>query len=67
MIKQLLRNHVTRSGKLDTVKVFRALLQYGNMKDCDTGFSPVTMLFGREVQDLLSQVLGRETMGWSSC
>ena len=35
-MKRLIRDNVTMTGKLDTVKFSRALLQYRNTKDRDT-------------------------------
>ena len=52
-VKRLLKTNVSITGKLDTAKVSRALLQYRNTKDRDTGFSPAMMLFGRELRDFL--------------
>ena len=36
MMKWIIRDNVTMTGKLDTAKFFRALLQYRNTRDRDT-------------------------------
>ena len=52
-MKRLIRDNVTITGKLDTIKFSRALLQYRNTKDRDTGKSPAEFLLGRTLRDFL--------------
>jgi hypothetical protein len=59
-IKRLLKENMTITGKLDTTKMSRALLQYRNTADRDTGLSPAQALFGRELRDFLPR--GKETL-----
>ena len=52
-MKRLIRDNVTITGKLDTIKFSCALLQYRNTKDRDTGKSPAEFLLGRTLRDFL--------------
>ena len=52
-MKQLIRNNVGLEGALDTVKMGRALSQYRNIPDRDTGRSPAQVVFGRMIRDFL--------------
>ena len=52
-MKRLIRDNVTVTRRLDTVKFSRALLQYRNTKDRDTGKSPAEFLLGRALRDFL--------------
>ena len=46
-MKRLIRDNVTYNGNLDTVKFSKAILQYRNTKDRDTGKSPAEFLMGQ--------------------
>ena len=52
-MKRLIRSNIGLQGALDTVKMGRALLQYRNTPDRDTGRSPAQVVFGRMVRDFL--------------
>ena len=52
-MKRLIRSNLGRDGDLDTVKMGRALLQYRNTPDRDTGRSPAQVVFGRMIRDVL--------------
>ena len=52
-MKRLIRNNVGVEGAFDTVKMGRALLQYRNTPDRDTGRSPAQAVFGRMIRDFL--------------
>ena len=52
-MKRLIRDNVSLTGNLDTVKLSRALLQYRNTRDRDIGKSPAEMLMGRQLRDFL--------------
>ena len=51
--KRLLRAHISPTGTLDTVEITKALLQYRNTPDRDTGISPAQMLYNRKLPDFL--------------
>ena len=51
--KRLLRAHMNPTGTLETVDITKALLQYRNTPDRDTGISPAQMLYGRKLPDFL--------------
>ena len=51
--KRLLRAHMSPTGTLDTVEITKALLQYRNTPDRDTGISPAQMLYNRKLPDFL--------------
>ena len=52
-VKRMLRDNLTVTGKLDRVKFSRALLTYRNTPDRDTGVSPASALYGRQLRDFL--------------
>lgn len=52
-VKRMMKENVSLTGKLETTKMSRALLQYRNTVDRDTGFSPAVALLGRELRDFL--------------
>ena len=51
--KRMLRDNMSPSGELNNVAVTRAVLQYRNTPDRDTGLSPAYMLLGRQLRDFL--------------
>jgi hypothetical protein len=51
--KRLLRENISPSRELNNVAVTRAVLQYRNTPDKDTGLSPAYMLLGRQLKDFL--------------
>ena len=51
--KRLLRENTSITGELDSVAVTKALLQYRNTPDRDTGMSPAELLYGRKLKDFL--------------
>jgi hypothetical protein len=52
-MKRLIRSNVGPGGTLDTVKMSRALMEYRNTPDRDTGLSPAQVIFGRQIRDFL--------------
>ena len=54
-MKRLIRDNLTVTGQINTVEFSRALLQYRNTKDRDTGVSPAKSLMGRELRDFVPQ------------
>ena len=52
-IKRMIRDNTTLGGKFDIAKFSRALLQYRNTKDRDTGKSPAEFLLGRRLRDFI--------------
>ena len=50
-MKRLLADNTGPGGSLNTDKVLRALLQYRNTPDPDTGLSPAEIIFGRKIRD----------------
>ena len=62
--KRMIRDNVTLLGKADTPEFSRALLQYRNTKDRDTGISPAEFMLGRQLRDFLptskQKILGQK-------
>lgn len=58
-MKRLLRENVGSDGKLNSDKVQRAVMQYRNTPDRDTGRSPAQVIFGRQLRDFLPAPLSR--------
>ena len=52
-VKRLLRDNVDAQGRLNTDAVLRAMLQFRNTPDPDTGWSPAKLLLGRQLRDSL--------------
>ena len=58
-MKRLFRANVGCDEKSNTDKFQRAVLQYRNTPDRDTGRSPAQVIFGRELRDFLPAPLSR--------
>ena len=52
-MKRLIRNNVTLNGDFSYPEFSRAILQYRNTRDRDTGYSPAEMLMGRQLRDFI--------------
>ena len=51
--KRVIRDAVSLTGELDTVRLVKGLLQLRNTPDPDTGLSPAEMLLGRQLRDFI--------------
>ena len=51
--KRLILDNVQGDGRLDSVRLTRALLQYRNTPDRASGMSPAELLLGRQLRDFL--------------
>ena len=49
----MIRDAVSLTGELDTVRLVKGLLQLRNTPDPDTGLSPAEMLLGRPLKDFI--------------
>ena len=69
-MKRLITDNTGPGGSLDTDRVLRAILQYRNTPDPETGLSPAQVIFGRQIRDFTPVLPGlyrprqewRETM-----
>ena len=62
-MKRLLQGNLGPSGELDTDAFSRALLNYRNTPDHDTGHSPAQVVFGRVLWDMIPIAKG----GYKPC
>lgn len=58
-MKRLIADNTGPGGSLNTDKVLRALLQYRNTPDPDTGLSPAEVVFGRQIRDFTPVLPGK--------
>ena len=58
-VKRLLMDNTGPSGTLDTDSFQRAMLQYRNTPDKETGISPAQCIFGRPIRDFIPIHPGR--------
>ena len=58
-VKRLLIDNTGPSGTLDTDAFHRAMLQYRNTPDKETGISPAQCIFGRPIRDFVPIHPGR--------
>ena len=58
-MKRLLADNTGPGGSLDNDKVLRAILQYRNTPDPETGMSPAEVIFGRQIRDFTPVLPGK--------
>ena len=58
-MKRLIAQNTGYGGSLDTDKMLRAMLQYRNTPDPDTGLSPAEVIFGRQIRDFTPVLPGK--------
>ena len=58
-MKRLLRDNLGRDGTLDNTRVARAIMEYRNTPDRDTGRSPAQVVYGRQLRDFLPVARGK--------
>ena len=58
-MKRLLADNTGSGGSLDNDKVLRAILQYRNTPDPETGMSPAEVIFGRQIRDFTPVLPGK--------
>ena len=58
-MKRLLADNTGPGGSLNNDKVLRAILQYRNTPDPDTGMSPAEVIFGRQIRDFTPVLPGK--------
>ena len=58
-MKRLIAENTGPGGTLDTDKMLRAMLQYRNTPDPDTGLSPAEIIFGRQIRDFTPVLPGK--------
>ena len=65
-MKRLLKDNTGPGGSLNTDHVLRAILQYRNTPDPDTGLSPAQVIFGRQIRDFTPVLPGlyRPRLEW---
>ena len=57
--KRILTENIKEDGSLETDKFLRAMLQYRNTPDPETGISPAQCVFGRQIRDFIPVHPGR--------
>lgn len=58
-VKRMIMDNTGRNGSLDVDKFQRAILNYRNTPDRDTGISPAMCVFGRTIRDFIPVHPGR--------